>query len=138
MTRLRTLPQTLIKAQRHQVSISALVVASSTAQSRRHSTMSSPQITAIKSSDFSEWNRLFRAYVAFYKSELPDVQYRQTFDRLVDPSTDLFGLVLRDSREKEKLIGLAHYYPHQTPWSNKQIMHFNGTRSKHFNSHAVF
>jgi hypothetical protein len=88
-----------------------------------------PQITTIKDTDFDEWSRLFRAYVAFYKSELPDAQYRRTFDRLVDPKTDLYGLVIRDSQESGKLLGLAHYFPHQTPWSDKQIMHFNGTSS---------
>ena len=69
---------------------------------------------------------MFRAYVAFYKSELSDTQYRKTFNRLVDPSSDLYGLVLRDAQDHEKLLGLAHYYPHQTPWSEKKIMHFNG------------
>jgi hypothetical protein len=132
MAGMRILPHTFIRAQHLRVSTSTSIVQSLIAHSRNRSTMSTstqPQITAIKSSDFSEWSRLFRAYIAFYKSDIPDTQYRQTFDRLVDPSTDLFGLVLRDPQDPEKLLGLAHYFPHQTPWSNKQIMHFNGTHS---------
>ncbi|KAF2149779.1 putative acetyltransferase [Myriangium duriaei CBS 260.36] len=81
--------------------------------------------TGLQQSDYAEWERLFRAYVAFYKSSLPDEQYRKTFDRLLDPSKDLYGLVLRDPEDHSKLIGLAHFYPHQTPWSEKLIMHFN-------------
>jgi hypothetical protein len=86
-----------------------------------------PQITPIKESDFDEWERLFRLYIDFYKATLPDTQYRNTFDRLLDPTKDLYGLVLRDSEDESKLLGLAHFYPHQTPWSEKQVLHLNGT-----------
>lgn len=84
------------------------------------------QITAINAADYDEWARLFRAYIDFYKSSIPDAQYRKTFDRLVDPSKDLYGLALRDPANESKLIGIAHFFPHQTPWSEKPIMHFNG------------
>jgi hypothetical protein len=72
---------------------------------------------------------LFRAYIDFYKSSIPETQYQSTFDRLIDPAKDLHCLVLRTpggSEEKRKLFGIAHFYPHQTPWSEKPIMHLNG------------
>lgn len=84
------------------------------------------QITPIKRDDFEEWERLFRLYIDFYKSSLPDEQYRKTFERIVDPQKDLYGLVLRDLRDPKKLHGLAHYFPTQTPWAEEQLMHFNG------------
>ena len=83
-------------------------------------------ITSLEDFDFDEWNRLFRAYIDFYKATIPETQYRRTFDRLVDPNADLYGLALRDIQDADKLYGIAHFYPHQTPWSEKQIMHFNG------------
>jgi len=81
-------------------------------------------ITPLHESDYEDWARSFRAYVDFYKSSIPVPQYRKTFERIIDPGKDLYGLALRDDG---KLVGIAHFYPHQTPWSEKMIMHFNGT-----------
>lgn len=85
-----------------------------------------PRITPIEQDDFDEWERLFRMYIDFYRSSLPDAQYRKTFERILDPQKDLFGLVLRDSSDQKKLYGLAHYFPMQTPWAEEQLMHLNG------------
>jgi hypothetical protein len=83
-------------------------------------------ITAIRKTDFTEWSRLFHAYIDFYKSSIPEAQYQATFNRLIDPNRDLYGLVLRSSADENKLFGFSHSYPHQTPWAEKQIMHLNG------------
>ena len=87
------------------------------------------QIAPIQAVDKPAWTTLFRAYVDFYGASLPETQYQSTFDRLVDPKKDLHCLVLRtpdESSEERKLFGIAHFYPHQTPWSEKPIMHLNG------------
>jgi hypothetical protein len=84
------------------------------------------QITPLKQTDYAEWERLFRLYIAFYKSSLPDTQYAKTFARILDPQKDLYGLVLRDATDPKKLYGLAHYFPTQTPWAEEMLMHFNG------------
>ncbi|CEJ92704.1 hypothetical protein VHEMI08338 [[Torrubiella] hemipterigena] len=83
------------------------------------------QIGPILATDFPSWSKLFHAYVDFYKSSLPDEQYKSTFARLTDPKTDLSGLALREEGPDGKLIGIMHFFPHQTPWSEKQIMHIN-------------
>lgn len=91
------------------------------------SIMSSPIVRAIRQSDFEAWKPLFRAYIDFYKSSLPDEQYQNTFDRLVDPSKDLYGLVMATSEgDGGELVAIAHYFPHQTPWSERPVMHLNG------------
>ncbi|KAG9204468.1 hypothetical protein G6514_000925 [Epicoccum nigrum] len=82
-------------------------------------------ITPLEQSDYAEWERLFRLYIAFYKSSLPDTQYAKTFARILDPQKDLYGLVLRDATDSKKLYGLAHYFPTQTPWAEEMLMHFN-------------
>lgn len=87
------------------------------------------QIAHLQAVDQSAWKSLFKAYIDFYKSSIPETQYQSTFDRLIDPAKDLHCLVLRTpdgSGEKRKLFGIAHFYPHQTPWSEKPIMHLNG------------
>jgi hypothetical protein len=87
------------------------------------------QIAPIQAVDKSAWSTLFRAYIDFYGASIPETQYHSTFDRLIDPAKDLHCLVLRTpdgSGEERKLFGIAHFYPHQTPWSEKPIMHLNG------------
>lgn len=86
------------------------------------------RITPIEKGDYDEWERLFRLYIEFYKSSLPDAQYPKTFARILDPQKDLYGLVLRDSNNPRKLYGLAHYFPVQAPWAEEMLMHFNGKR----------
>jgi hypothetical protein len=86
------------------------------------------RITPIEKEDYDEWERLFRLYIEFYKSSLPDAQYPKTFARILDSHKDLYGLVLRDSQSPRKLYGLAHFFPMQTPWAEEMMMHFNGER----------
>lgn len=90
------------------------------------SALSELRITPIEKEDYDEWERLFRLYINFYKSSLPDTQYPKTFARILDSQKDLYGLVLRDSQNPRKLYGLAHYFPTQTPWAEEMLMHFNG------------
>src|SRR5690242_5005416 len=98
-------------------------------QSRNMANQSAPaelRITPIEKDDYEEWERLFRLYIEFYKSSLPDAQYPKTFARILDSQKDLYGLVLRDSSNPKKLYGLAHYFPMQTPWAEELLMHLNG------------
>lgn len=90
------------------------------------------RITPIEKEDYKEWERLFRLYIEFYKSSLPDAQYPKTFERILDPQKDLYGLVLRDPSNPRKLYGLAHYFPMQTPWAEELLMHFNGKMEEAF------
>jgi hypothetical protein len=94
--------------------------------SSKTSSETGPEITQISETDFEEWARLFRAFIAYHRAALPDEQYEKTFRRLINPRTDLYALVLRDRKEKTRLIGLAHYFPRQTTWMEEQIMILNG------------
>jgi hypothetical protein len=88
--------------------------------------------------DYEQWHALWKAYLEFYNTELPEEQYRDTFSRLVDPDGDLGGfvLVLTDEEVEDEVeedetkaddegedrthrthrprryIGLAHYLTH--------------------------
>ena len=65
--------------------------------------------------DEAEWRRLWRAYLVFYKTELPEQVYAATFARLVSGAPGEYrGLIaLWDGRP----VGLAHYLFHRTCWS---------------------
>lgn len=88
---------------------------------------SEPTITPLEAEDFVEWSRLFQGYLEFYKTSIPSDQYQRTFDRLLDANNELHGLVLRSIQSKGKLVGIAHYFPHMTPWNEGKTMLFNGT-----------
>ena len=90
------------------------------------STVDDLHITAVHATDFEEWARLFRKYIDYYESALPDDQYRNTLNRILDPGKDLYAFILRSSKSEQKLYGIVHFYPHQTPWSEQSIMHMNG------------
>lgn len=70
-----------------------------------------------RTTDFGQWSRLWRAYLEFYRTTLPEEQYRDTFDRLVDPDGDLGGFVLVDDHNNGILIGLTHYLYHTSAWA---------------------
>lgn len=78
-------------------------------------------------SDYDEWSRLFRAYIDFYKSKIDEDQYARTFDRIIEQKNGLQALVVRKfSGEEKSLVGIAHFFPEQTPWSEKEILLLNG------------
>jgi ribosomal protein S18 acetylase RimI-like enzyme len=94
--------------------------------------------------DYNQWHALWKAYLEFYNTTLPEEQYRDTFSRLVDPDGDLGGFVLvltkegdgdgdrKDDKNKDKetlkptkytYIGLAHYLTHTSAWSPASTRH---------------
>lgn len=85
------------------------------------------QATKPTRADYDEWEVLFRAYIEFYNSSLPDEQYRKTFERIIDEENDLNALVLRHNVDgKDVLIGIAHFFPQQTAWREEKALHLNG------------
>lgn len=78
-------------------------------------------------SDFEEWSKLFHDYIAFYNSKIEEEQYARTFDRIIEGKNGLRALVVRQVHgDKKKLVGIAHFFPEQTSWSEKQILLLNG------------
>jgi len=72
-------------------------------------------IRPIATTDQAEWRRLWRAYLAFYETELPDNVYDSTFARLTSGAAGEYkGFVaLLEGRP----VGLAHYLFHRSCWS---------------------
>ena len=65
--------------------------------------------------DAPVWRDLWRAYLAFYETELPEPVYAASFSRLVDPQTDEYhGLLACDPDGRP--VGLAHYIFHRHGW----------------------
>ncbi len=66
-------------------------------------------------SDRPQWDRLWKGYLAFYKTALPDHVSDVTFGRLMRPSEPLHGIgAVVDSR----LVGFAHFLLHRSTWAD--------------------
>jgi GNAT superfamily N-acetyltransferase len=76
-------------------------------------------IRPLEASDEVEWRRLWKAYLAFYETELPEEIYATHFARLLgDDPQDFHGLVAElDGR----LVGLTHYVFHRHGWRIENV-----------------
>ena len=73
-----------------------------------------PTIRPLRAEDRAAWATLWRDYLAFYETELPDAVYDSTFARMLggDPQ-DFCGLV---AEQDGQLVGLTHYLFHRHGW----------------------
>jgi hypothetical protein len=89
------------------------------------------QTPRLRNRRLDEWSTLFRAYIVFYETSIPEDQYKKTFERILESESDLYALVMSwqqaDGPTDGKMIAIAHFFPQQTPWSEKKIMLLNGT-----------
>lgn len=58
--------------------------------------------------DREDWERLFRAYIAFYERSLPDAEYERAWQRF-QADSEIHGIGARDGDE---LLGIAHFLTH--------------------------
>ncbi len=71
-------------------------------------------IAALADADFDDWSGLWRGYLTFYGTELPDEISGDTFRRIVE-GRDLHGAVARD--DDGRAIGIVHWLTHPATWS---------------------
>lgn len=89
-------------------------------------------VRRLQDEDYADWLKLFRAYIAFYRTEVADDVIENTFRRLITQSDDMVGLVAFDSASAAasssvaprddatsgpQLLGLAHLVFHASTWS---------------------
>lgn len=69
--------------------------------------------------DKPAWRELWRGYLGFYETDLPEPIYEAAFARLVDPAVaDYHGLIaLRDGMP----VGIAHYLFHRHGWQIDEV-----------------
>lgn len=65
--------------------------------------------------DHDAWTELFRAYVEFYKADVPASVVELTWQRHFGPSPDYFGLVATDATDAPLGFALAVF--HRSSWS---------------------
>jgi GNAT superfamily N-acetyltransferase len=72
------------------------------------------EIRPLTKADESEWRRLWRAYLTFYETELPEAVYATTFARLTGDDASEYRCLL--AIVDGKPVGLAHYLFHRSCW----------------------
>jgi GNAT superfamily N-acetyltransferase len=73
-----------------------------------------PTIRALRPEDRSEWSEMWRDYLAFYETTVPDEVYDTTFARLLDDDPHEFSCFVAE--KDGQLLGLTHYLFHRHAW----------------------
>jgi GNAT superfamily N-acetyltransferase len=69
-------------------------------------------------SDRADWQPLWTAYLAFYKTAVPAEVYDVTFARLTSGTDGMHGLV---THFEGQMVGLVHYLFHATCWKVEPV-----------------
>lgn len=70
-------------------------------------------------SDEADWRRLWREYLAFYETTVPEQVYATYFERLLgDDPQDFSGLI---ADVDGRVAGLAHYVYHRHGWKIENV-----------------
>ncbi len=80
-----------------------------------------PNITIRKltQNDHAAWGGLWKEYLAFYETELPNDIYETTFKRMLsDDPQDFHGVV---AEKDGQLVGLVHYLFHRHGWKIENV-----------------
>jgi GNAT superfamily N-acetyltransferase len=72
-------------------------------------------IEAISAKDRKDWERLWRDYLAFYETSLPDEVFDTTWQRLLSDGEDPEGWLAINS--EGEVLGLVHCLYHRSTWT---------------------
>jgi GNAT superfamily N-acetyltransferase len=82
--------------------------------------MSEITITTLRPEDRRRWAELWRGYLEFYETSLPETIYELTWNRLMTPGP-VFGFGARLADADAPLVGITHYLFHDHAWSPKPV-----------------
>src|SRR5262245_2309743 len=72
-------------------------------------------IRALEARDREAWLPLWRGYLEFYETSVPDEVTDETWRRIIDPTGPIHGLGAFD--KNGRLLGIVHYLFHPVTWS---------------------
>lgn len=75
---------------------------------------SSFSVRALREEDRPEWSEMWKDYLAFYKTSVPDEVYDVTFSRLLGDDPQDFSCFVAE--QDGRLVGLTHYLFHRHAW----------------------
>jgi GNAT superfamily N-acetyltransferase len=72
-------------------------------------------VRRIEARDEARWRELWDGYVRFYEAEVSEAVTRHTWNRIMDASTPVHGIVAE--HEAHGVIGMANYLIHENTWT---------------------
>ncbi|MGA8400483.1 MAG: GNAT family N-acetyltransferase [Stellaceae bacterium] len=82
--------------------------------------MSEILVTPFRADDRARWGELWRGYLDFYETTLPESIYDHTWARVMEGNA-IFGFGARLDSANAPLVGITHYLFHDHAWSPKQV-----------------
>jgi GNAT superfamily N-acetyltransferase len=76
-------------------------------------------IRTLRAEDKSQWADMWRGYLAFYETALPDDVYVTTFSRLLGDDPQDFSCFVAE--QNGALVGLTHYLFHRHAWKVEKV-----------------
>jgi GNAT superfamily N-acetyltransferase len=73
-----------------------------------------PVIKPFASGDFDAWLPLWRAYQAFYKTDIAEETTSVTWTRLLNPAEPMFGALALIG---DRAVGMVHWIMHRSCWT---------------------
>jgi GNAT superfamily N-acetyltransferase len=78
-------------------------------------------VNPITRRDRDRWAELWRGYLDFYETRLPQEIYEHTWQRLIAADGPIHGLGARQGGATAPLVGIAHYLFHAHAWTTKEV-----------------
>jgi len=72
-------------------------------------------VRRLEPADRPQWDALWRGYLDFYKTSIPDNVSDVTWQRLLDPDGPIHGFCA--ARDDGKILGIVHYLFHPVTWA---------------------
>lgn len=72
-------------------------------------------IRALRADDRCNWAEMWRDYLAFYETTVPDEVYDSTFARLIGDDPQDFSCFIAE--QDGQVVGLTHYLFHRHAWT---------------------
>lgn len=76
-------------------------------------------IRPLEAADEADWRRLWKAYLEFYETSVPEEVYQTTFRRLLSPDRPQQNALL--AVQDGKAVGLVHYIYHPHNWRIEDV-----------------
>ena len=72
-------------------------------------------LRTLVAADRPHWDKLWRGYLTFYETAVPDEVSEATWRRLLDPEAPILGFCAAE--DNGTLLGVVHYLYHPVTWS---------------------
>lgn len=76
-------------------------------------------IRPLEPGDEAQWRVLWRDYLAFYKTSLPDTIFETYFARLLSDDPQDFNALVAE--KNGQLLGMTHYLFHRHGWKSENV-----------------